>query len=240
MQLFSIHILIDRAVPESLRSWKICRNIPGFLANTKQICKICNYRMCSYVIEKVVQRSSCQTSFATTFCHTGSPRVSSACNAEGSRLDLKNVPWYSATPLNTKSKHLESTYVRILWKNTCHTISLISQQKKMPRFLFLLSLSPGFQTHVRQQNSLCPRHQDIVQLRLLTSYHQSFPPPQTYHCAAHILSFPTKKLSHTLPSQDCQLIFCFISSTLSTLQELTYPPKMGFWRWCSFSQGGMC
>ena len=22
--------------------------------------------------------------------------------------------------------------------------------------------------------------------------------------------------------------------------ELTYPPKMAFWRWCSFSQGGIC
>ena len=23
-------------------------------------------------------------------------------------------------------------------------------------------------------------------------------------------------------------------------RELTYPPKMAFWRWCSFSQGGIC
>ena len=23
-------------------------------------------------------------------------------------------------------------------------------------------------------------------------------------------------------------------------RELTYPPKMGLWRWCSFSQGGIC
>ena len=23
-------------------------------------------------------------------------------------------------------------------------------------------------------------------------------------------------------------------------RELTYPPKMRFWRWCSFSQGGIC
>ena len=199
--------------------------------------------MCSYVIEKVVQRSSCQNLYTTTFCHTGSPRVSSACNAEGSKLDLKNVPWYSAPPLNTKSNHLESTYVRILWKNTCHTISLISQNKKtakVSRFLFLLSLSPGFQTHVRQQNSLCPRHQDIVQLRLLTSYHQSFPPPQTYHCAAHILSFPTKNfLIPYLPKTVNWFFVSYLQHWVPS-RELTYPPKMGFWRWCSFSQGGMC
>ena len=105
VQLFSIHILIDRAVPESLRSWKNCRNIPGFLANTKQILESATTVYAPMSLKKLYKDPAAKTFIPQSFCHTGSPRVSSACNAEGSKLDLKNVPWCSATPLMLSGKN---------------------------------------------------------------------------------------------------------------------------------------
>ena len=114
-----------------------------------------------------------------------------------------------------------------MWKNTCHTshISYLTE-KKLPRFLFLLSLSPGFQTHVRQQNSLCPRHQDIVQLRLLTSYHQSSHPFR-HTIAQHISWVFLQKTSSYLYLPKTVNWFFFISSTLGTLQGINISPKNG-------------
>ena len=34
--------------------------------------------------------------------------------------------------------------------------------------------------------------------------------------------------------------FCFRCSLTLPFRELTYPPKIAFWRWFSFSQGGKC
>ena len=166
---------------------------------------------------KVVQRSSCQNLlvYTTIFCHTGSPRVSSACNAEGSKLDLKNVPWYSATPLNTNSKHLESTDVRILWKNACHTshISHLTEKKtaKVSVSAILVTRFPDPCMAAEQPLPPSPGHSPTAPPHQLSP---EFPPPQPYHCAAHILSFPTTKLSHTFTFPRLSTDFCFISSTI--------------------------
>ena len=44
-------------------------------------------------------------------------------------------------------------------------------------------------------------------------------------------------IHHVQTSKECRSGF---SSFILPSWELTYPPKMAFWRWYSFSQGGIC
>ena len=64
------------------------------------------------------------------------------------------------------------------------------------------------------------------------------------HIRNHFPAIPSRPLLHDLNRKDpwiLVMIYCY-QQFLGELpsRELTYPPKMAFWRWFSFSQGGIC
>ena len=67
----------------------------------------------------------------------------------------------------------------------------------------------------------------------------SFQPRITSHVSVEKYTNSHQKGNNFLEGKDPSLNFGMIGGRIPS-RELTYPPKMAFWRWFSFSQGGIC